>query len=1253
MDQAQGRPHATYRFDRFALDLGRGALLAADGAEVPLRPKSFALLRLLVENAGALLDRNAMAAAVWPGLFVSDESIAQCVKDVRRALGDEAQRLVRTVRKRGYILDAEVSRGGPPPRAAHAPRRTPPGGPPPMPPQRPDPGADGGQDRLPGGAETEVGGLLHGRGLERAEAAFAVDPRHGGIGTRTPGDRQDSCRRTGEAERRQITVLFCDLAGSTALSSRLDPEDLRDVLAAYQRRVAGVVGRWAGCVANRMGDGVLAYFGHPEAHEDDAERATRAGLELVDAVGGLEPRDGSPLRVRVGIATGPVVIGDVAGSGDGRERVAVGETPNLAARLQAVAEPGAVVVSSSTRRLVAGLFDFADLGAREAEGSAAPVRAWRALGPSRAADRFEARHAGARPTPLVGREEELALLLGRWGRALGGEGQAVLLAGEPGIGKSRLVRALRDRLGGTAHVSLSCQCSPHHTDTALRPVVGQLERAAGLLPGEAAGAKLAKLESLLGQADVDVAAAAPLFADLLGVQDCGRYPPLDLTPRRRREELFRALLDQLAGLAAKRPVLQVFEDVHWSDPTTAELLGLVVERVRDLPVLVLATSRPGSAPPWAGHAHATLLTVGRLGGREAAAMVDRVAGRRLPAGLVAQIAAKADGVPLFVEELARAALERTGPAPAGPAGAPPPAPAVPATLQDSLMARLDRAPAAREVAQVAAVIGREFRHDLLAAVARVTGDRLEDALARLADAGLVFRRGVPPAVRYAFKHALVRDAAYGTLLKGKRRELHARVARALEERFPGTAEKEPELLAHHCARAGLADRAATYHLLAGQRAIARSALAEAVSQLGAGLYALSGIPDGPGRRRRELDLQLALATALIAAKGYAAAETGRTLARARGLCREEDGPHQLFAVLNGQVLLHSQRGEPRATHEVAAEMLERARREGGDPALLVPAHRAMGLASWHLGRFGAMREHAERVLALCGPEGHRSAAWLYPADLRIGALAHLCVALFVLGHPDQASARVREMLRAARDLGHPASLAQALLYAGILHFAARDMPALRLTAEAEITTAAEHGLPHFLGLGRVHRGIALIGSGQGEAGIADIERGKAALEAAGSRLLLNVGDLVASAHARAGRHEEASRHAREARAWTEGSPPSFSFQAEELRRHGDLLLSLPGSDRAEAEACFRRAVEVARAQGARMWELRAAVSLAKLWSGRGRRRDVRELLAPVYGRFTEGFDAPDLQDAEALLGEQGEALAGEASACGVSSASTK
>jgi class 3 adenylate cyclase len=657
------------------------------------------------------------------------------------------------------------------------------------------------------------------------------------------------------AERRQLTVMFVDLVGSTALSSRLDPEELRAVMRSYQDVCAAEVARFEGHVAKFLGDGILAYFGWPVAHEDGAERAVRAALGTIEAVPGVPTPTAEPLAARVGIATGMVVVGDLLGEGAAREEAVVGETPNLAARLQQLAEPGMIIVADGTRRLLGQLFDLQDLGARALHGFSTPVRAWRIAGEGRTTGRFEARRS-ADLSPLVGREHEVALLLNRWKLACQGEGHAVLLAGEPGMGKSRIAEDLRQRLGDQPHVRLLYQCSPQHTGSALHPIVAQLEHAAGFHRHDEPGARLAKLEALLAPGAEDVASVAPLFAALLAIPSGGRYPPLELSPQQRKERMLEALLAQLEGLAAREPVLLTFEDLHWIDPTSLEFLGLLIDRIASLPVLGILTARPEFAPAWNVGAHVTILPLERMSARHTAALAERVSGKALPPEISEEIVARTDGVPLFVEELTRTVLEsglledegdRYG------LRGPLPVRAIPTTLYDSLMARLDRLAQVKEVAQVAAVIGREFTDEMLAAVTALGGEKLRPALDQLVGNNLILQGEGSPTATYAFRHALVQEVAYGSLLRGRRQELHARIAKTVEERFPGITELQPEWLAHHYTEAGVVGRAAGYWLRAAQRAKDAYANREAASHLQRCLHAIEARPQGDNGPALELE----------------------------------------------------------------------------------------------------------------------------------------------------------------------------------------------------------------------------------------------------------------------------------------------------------------------------------------------------------------------------------------------------------------
>jgi class 3 adenylate cyclase len=678
--------------------------------------------------------------------------------------------------------------------------------------------------------------------------------------TLTEAKRQDT------AERRQVTVMFSDLVGSTALSARMDPEDLREIITSYQRCVSDAVQRFGGFIAKYMGDGVLAYFGYPHAHEDDPERAVRAGLDLIAAVSALKAV--GQLQTRVGIATGLVVVGDLVGTGEAQERGIIGETPNLAARLQGIAEPNVVVIAEGTRKLLGNLFELDDLGAKDLKGVIGPVRAWAALRPALVESRFEALHA-TDLTELVGREEELELLLRRWSRAKSGEGQVVLLSGEAGIGKSRLTAALLERIATEPHTRLRYFCSPQHTDSALYPIISQMERAARLAHGDTAQVKLDKLDALLAQTSTS-SQDVSLLADMLSLPNDGRYPALGLQPQQRRQKTLEALTAQVEALSRQNPLLMIFEDAHWADPTSLELFGRVVDRIRTHRVLLVVTFRSEFQAPWVGRPHVTALTINRLAERDISAMIDRVVGNKLfPANVRQDIIERTDGIPLFVEEMTKALLEAGSEDAAQRTAAAIPSPtlAVPASLQASLMARLDRLGPAKEVAQIGAAVGREFSHVLVAAVVGKPEVELGSALDRLMAAGLLFRQGVPPHATYLFKHALVRDAAYASLLRGQRQQLNARIVAFLEKQFEETRTNQPELLAQHCVEAGLNQKAVKYWLMAGQLSLTRSTLVEAVTQLRKGLALVANLPEGVTRVQHELDLQIALGKAMINYKG--------------------------------------------------------------------------------------------------------------------------------------------------------------------------------------------------------------------------------------------------------------------------------------------------------------------------------------------------------------------------------------------------
>ncbi len=1038
------------------------------------------------------------------------------------------------------------------------------------------------------------------------------------------------------AERRQLTVMFCDLVGSTALSSRLDPEDLREVIGDYHKDVETVVGRFDGFVAKYMGDGVLVYFGYPHAHEDDAERAIRAGLEIVTTARLVPVAPGGRLRVRVGIATGLVVVGDLVGAGEAHERGVVGETLNLAARLQTLAEPGSVVIAASTHKLTGEIFEYEELGEVELKGFVAPVAAWRVRGEGAVESRFEALHSAAALAPLVGREEEIQLLLRRWTQAKEGEGRVVLLTGEPGIGKSRLSVALEERLLDEPHVRLRYFCSPYHQDSALHPTIVQLERAAGFERDDTPETKPHKLEALLTQTASPIADVI-LLAELLNIPGGDVYAPRQLNPQRKKEETFEALLRQLVALAQHQPVLMIYEDVHWIDPSSRELLDRVIDRAAGLPMLLLITFRPEFQPPWSGRSHVTVLALSRLDRRQGAMLVQRVAGNKaLPVDTVEQIVTRTDGVPLFVEELTKAVLEACaggGNAEGALAGASRSALALPATLQASLLARLDRlGPAAKQMAQTGAAIGREFSYELVGSVASRNERELQNELARLVTSELVFQRGAPPESVYTFKHALVQDAAYSTLLRGDRQQLHARIAEVVERRFPERVTREPELLAHHLTEARQIERAIGYWLKAGERAAERSANLEAIRHLTRGLEALKTLPESPERDRRELSFQIALGTPLIAVHGYCAAQTGAAYSRARVLCERLGEAEPLVATLSGEFVYCFSRGDHRMMRRLTDEARQISERLP-NPVIRLASHRLAGITAMHFGAFSKARSEFEAILQLYDARQHRSQPVHYVHDPKVSALTYLAVVLWILGSPEKARRSSNEAFSCAAELD------QANLTAHVHNFAGADLdellgdvPGVRAHAEAIVELADRHNLVYWRMNGLILRGWTMVQEGSTEAGIA-LMRQNAADRAVLGNVWYQVRYLcmLAAAYAQAGQAEPGLRVIAEAKALVAANDEHM-WEGELDRIEGELK-QVQGASATEIETCFARAMAITRTQGAKSLELRATRDLARLWHDQGRHRDARALLAPAFGWFNEGFETADLRATKALLDE--------------------
>ena len=1039
-------------------------------------------------------------------------------------------------------------------------------------------------------------------------------------------------------ERRHVTVIFSDLVGSTALSARMDPEDLREVISAYQKCVAEVVSRFDGFVAKYMGDGVLVYFGYPEAHEDDPERAVRAGLELIGAVSNLKTY--TALQTRVGIATGLVVVGDLIGSGSAQEQAVVGKTPNLAARLQGVAAPNMVIIAEGTRKLVGNLFELEEFEAKDLKGIAEPTRAWAALRPSSVESRFEALHASGL-TDLVGRQEELDLLVRRWSKAMAGEGQVVLLSGEAGIGKSRLTAALSDRLVMEPHTRLRYFCSPQHTDSALYPIIRQMERAAGFVHRDSAQTKLDKLDALLSQSFTPSEDKA-LFAELLSLPNDGRYPQLELTPQQRRQRTLEALTRQTVALAEQRPLLMIFEDVHWIDPTSLEALGRGIDRIKAVGVLLIITHRPEFEPPWLERPYVTALTLNRLGEREIASMIDRVIGNNaLPASIRQDIIERTDGIPLFVEEMTKAVLEAEsqGAAERAVAGIPSSSIAVPASLHASLMARLDRLGPAKEVAQIGAVIGREFSHALLAAVANKPEAELQSTLDRLVAAGLLFRQGVPPHATYLFKHALVQDAAYSTLLREPRRALHARIAETLESQFAEITESQPELLARHCTEAGLIAKAVGLWGKAGQRSLERSALVEAIVQLTRALDQIATLPGTSALRREQIKLQVALITPLIHVKGYAAPETKAVIERARFLIQEAEAlgeppedPLLMFSVLYGFWSASYVAFSGDVMRELAAQFLALAEKRGATVPLMI-GHRLMGTSLLDTGNIAEGRVHFDRAIALYDPTEHRPLATRFGQDVGVVILSRRALALWLLGYPEAALADADKALKNAREIGQAATLMYAQVVTSLTLVHCGNYATANTQADEVVALADKMGTLFWKALGRISRACNLAQTGKASDAVQMFTSAITTYRSTGAAMVLPwYLSHLSGAYAELGQFDDAWRCIGEAMTAVDTTKERWC-EAEVHRVAGEIALKSSEHDVAKAEAYFERALSIARQQQAKSWELRAAMSMARLWRDQGEVQQARELLAPIYGWFTEGFDTRDLKEAKVLLDE--------------------
>jgi class 3 adenylate cyclase/predicted ATPase len=1060
---------------------------------------------------------------------------------------------------------------------------------------------------------------------ENGNAPSAVLPKEGG--PLSPSG-QGIASQHSEPERRQVTALSCMLVGLAALAASLDPEDLAGIAQRFQEICNTVITRWDGAVVKFVGDELLALFGYPKSHEDDAERAVQAGLDLAAKVGELLSPSGEPLQVRSAIATGVVLIND--------DQTAVGEAIVTAARLRSATTADSVIIAASTRKLLGNVFVCENAELCEFEGASGPVTAYRVVGKRAIESRFVARRTG-KLTQFAGRQAELQQMSTLWQRAKDGKGQVALVCGEAGIGKSRVCEEWVNCITSEPHILIRYQCSPYHTSSPFYPVIKQLENAVRFEREDTPDVKLKKLEAMLSRAGAATRADIPLYASLLSIPADGLYSSRDLTPQRQRDLTNAALLRQGLGLALARPAVIVFEDAHWIDSSTLELLNRFIASIKAARVFVLVSFRPEFFPQWLDASHVTMLRLNRLPREQSEAIIFDVAGHKeLPHELHEQIIRKADGIPLFAEELTKTVLESGLLQDTGEryvtVGAVPSL-AIPTTLLGSLTARLDRLGPVREIAQIGAAIGREFPYRLLAAVAPVSGPQLQTAIAQLATCELIFTRGEPPEATCIFKHALVQDAAYATMVRSKRQQLHSRIADALMEGFPETVETQPELMAHHFGQAGLTERAVEYWRKAGRRAIERSANAEAIRHLTSALESLQLLSENLERKRAALELEVMRGQAMIADRGYAALETRETLLRAKTLIDDLTDPSQKFAILYGIWASHYVGGDFVKQRGAAAEFLAEAERHK-DTAALCIAHRALGTTCLTTGDFAAGLHHLKRARTRYDSQRHACYRYQYGQDIGAAALCYLSWALWHLGYVDQASTVAAEAMKSAEALSHPHTLVYTICHArAFMDLFNRRYEDTQSYADRMISICTENGFSHWINCGRIFEGLAKISRGVVDQGSELLRAGMAAWQKRGARLWLPIFlTLEAEAYAEAGRTDAALKAIEKALSISKDTGERWAM-AETLRVKARLLLATGRAEADEIETILVNSLEIARQQRARCWELRASCDLARLWQsqGEGRRRKALKLLQSAYDQFTEGFDTADLRDAKALI----------------------
>jgi len=1022
-------------------------------------------------------------------------------------------------------------------------------------------------------------------------------------------------------ERRYITVLFCDLVGSTAISAQLDAEEWRDVVGGYIEAASAAVAEMGGRVTRKLGDGLLALFGYPVGQENDAERAVRAALSIQRALAELNRRNaaaGKPeLKARIGLDAGPVVV-DAAGG-------IFGEVPNVAARVEAIAEPGTVLITARVQRQIAGLFVAEERGGHTLKGVPAPVTLYRIVRASGGGRRSGRRHF----TPLIGRDEEMAMLLRRWDRARQGDGQFVLIVGEPGLGKSRLLEEFRARLRETPHTWAEWTCLQLLQSTPLHPIAewGRARFGGADVPADR---RLAELESSLAQVRLNPAENVPLLAPLLDIPLPEQRKP-NLAPAELRRRQLAALTNWAISSARVQPLVLAFEDLHWADPTTLDVLHGIAERGALAPLFAVATTRPEFRPPWSMHSHHGTVSLAPLDRRQVRDMVAQLSAQQeLLRDVVEDVVTRTGGVPLFIEEVTRLLLER------GQQGG---MQEIPPTLQQLLTARLDRLGPAREVAQIGAVVGRDFSYALIRAVANMEDAALQAALERLAEADILLVQGLPPESVYRFKHALIQDAAYENLLKSRRQALHRSVAEALRDNLAATAAAEPELLAHHFTQAGLTEAAIEWWGQAGQRSLERSALVEAAEQLTRALVQIATLPGTPALRRQQIKLQVSLMTPLVHVKGYAAPETKAAAERARLLIEQAEAlgeppedPLLLFVVLYGFWAANYIAFNGDIVRDLGAQFFALVEKQATIAPQMI-GHRLMGTSLLSTGEIAEARAHFDKGIALYDPTEHRTLATRFGVDVRVSILSYRSWALWMLGYPEAALADAEAALSDAREIGQAATLMFALNYTSLPHIFRGDYSKAKAVVDELVVLADEKGTLIWKASGLSLQGILLALSGKPAEAIPMIISGRSMYESTGATLGLSWrSPHLSAAYAELGQFDDAWRCVNEAITAVEATKETWC-EAESHRVAGEIALKSPEANAPNAQAHFERALAVARAQQAKSWELRAAMSMARLLRDQGKRDEARDQLAPVYGWFTEGFDTLDLKDAKALLDE--------------------